>query len=313
MSGGWCWCECLTSLVTWIGIFYGAKLLYSLGKYIYLMFFCKELPLLKRYGSKTWALITGSTDGIGWTFANSLASRGFNIILTGRDKQKLSDRKSDLSKAFPGVDVDTMQVDFGEDEQVDRFIDAVRNSTKDISVLVNNVGLFFADPIGGAAPGELKKAVKVNCIVQSLLLNELLPKLAKRALKSAVIDVGSILALSPTAHIPVQAATKTYNTILSAGAYMDERYPQIDWLCLMPGWTKTNMLKDYFLSVLVATPEEVVEGGLRHLGHSRESFGAKKHFFNAAVRYVLQEFIPLSWRDRVVGKLEAYLRTIPMK
>lgn len=313
MSWTCCWCDCLVKLVTWLGVFYTGRALYRLGSYIYLMFFCKELELLKRYGAKSWALITGSTDGIGWTFANSLAARGFNILLTGRDKAKLADRSSELKKKFPGVDVDTIQVDFGEEDQVDKFIQTLQNSNKDISILVNNVALFFSSGLGGASPQDLKKAVRVNCIVQSLLLNDFLPRLSQRKLKSAVIDVGSILALSPTSHIPVQAATKTYNTILSAGAYMDTRYQSIDWLCLMPGWTKTNMLKDYFLSVLVATPEQVVEGALRHLGHARESFGSRKHFCNAIIRHVLQEFLPLSWRDKVIGRLEDFLRTIPMQ
>lgn len=313
MSAGCCWCGWLLSPIYWVGIFYGIKMLYYLGHYLYLMFLCKELPLLKRYGSKSWALITGSTDGIGWNFANSLGSRGFNIILTGRSKEKLTERAAELRKAFSGIDVDTVQVDFAEDDQVDNFLGSLKSTTKDISVLVNNVGTLCSSRMGDGAPADLKKAIKVNCIVQSLLLNEFLPRLAKRSLKSAVIDVGSMLALSPTLRVPVHAATKTFNTVLSAGSYADDRYSKIDHLCLMPGWTKTHMLKNTILSVLVAKPEEVVEGSLRHLGHTRQSFGSNKHFLNAIIRHVMYEFVPLSWRDRIVFRLEAFLRTIPME
>jgi 17beta-estradiol 17-dehydrogenase / very-long-chain 3-oxoacyl-CoA reductase len=39
---------------------------------------------LKEYGS--WAIITGSTDGIGKALAFELASKGLNLVLVGRSK-----------------------------------------------------------------------------------------------------------------------------------------------------------------------------------------------------------------------------------
>lgn len=53
-------------------------------RWIYVTFLRKRRNLSKRYGANSWALITGSSDGIGKGIATSLASQGFNIILTGR-------------------------------------------------------------------------------------------------------------------------------------------------------------------------------------------------------------------------------------
>lgn len=46
---------------------------------------------LQRYkhGSESWALVTGASDGIGLAFVNELANRGFNVILHGRNEEKM--------------------------------------------------------------------------------------------------------------------------------------------------------------------------------------------------------------------------------
>ena len=49
--------------------------------FLYKNFIRKRKDLLKRYGSNSWVLITGATDGIGRSYADELANTGFNIIL----------------------------------------------------------------------------------------------------------------------------------------------------------------------------------------------------------------------------------------
>lgn len=45
---------------------------------------------LKRYKTRdAWAIVTGGSDGIGLGFARRLARRGFNVLVTGRNEEKL--------------------------------------------------------------------------------------------------------------------------------------------------------------------------------------------------------------------------------
>ena len=48
--------------------------------------------------SKSWALITGASDGIGLGFCHELARRGFNIILLSRTKSKLENAAAEIEK-----------------------------------------------------------------------------------------------------------------------------------------------------------------------------------------------------------------------
>ncbi|KAK3185944.1 hypothetical protein K4F52_005399 [Lecanicillium sp. MT-2017a] len=52
-------------------------------------------------GSPPWAMVTGASDGIGLAFAGELASRGFNVVLHGRNPDKLARVMADLQARNP--------------------------------------------------------------------------------------------------------------------------------------------------------------------------------------------------------------------
>ncbi|KAJ5131501.1 Short-chain dehydrogenase/reductase SDR [Penicillium bovifimosum] len=95
-----------------------------------------------------WAFVTGATDGIGFGFAQELCLRGFNVILHGRNAQKLARRRDELLAQFPnshvGVivrDAQTLSADIDHVEQEVRdIIGAAGPGTGTLTVLVNNVG-----------------------------------------------------------------------------------------------------------------------------------------------------------------------------
>ena len=54
------------------------------------LFLRESYDLGKRYGTGTWALITAPTSAVGHGFAVEFASRAFNVILVGRDVERLN-------------------------------------------------------------------------------------------------------------------------------------------------------------------------------------------------------------------------------
>ena len=72
------------------------------------MYIIKELNLKERYGADSWALITGSTDGLGLCFAKALAKRKINVILAARNPTKLEARKKEIEAEFKGAKVATV-------------------------------------------------------------------------------------------------------------------------------------------------------------------------------------------------------------
>ncbi|EPS25179.1 hypothetical protein PDE_00111 [Penicillium oxalicum 114-2] len=101
---------------------------------------------LSRYnrGGNNWALVTGATDGIGFGFCQELCARGFNVILHGRNVEKLTRRAHELQAEFPTRKTGIVVLDVtGTDHDVDGVTEEVRRiigTQGKLSVLVNNVG-----------------------------------------------------------------------------------------------------------------------------------------------------------------------------
>jgi 17beta-estradiol 17-dehydrogenase / very-long-chain 3-oxoacyl-CoA reductase len=60
----------------------------------------KRIYPAKDKTKRPWALITGSSDGMGAEYARQIAA-GFNIVLVSRDKNKLSAVSADIKDANP--------------------------------------------------------------------------------------------------------------------------------------------------------------------------------------------------------------------
>lgn len=89
---------------------------------------------------KKIALITGATSGIGKATAIMLADSGFNLIITGRRKERLNELKSQLEIKYKAEAL-VLCFDVCKQKEVSAAIESIPNQWKNIDVLVNNAGL----------------------------------------------------------------------------------------------------------------------------------------------------------------------------
>ena len=86
------------------------------------------------------ALITGATAGIGMACAKKFAAKKYNLILTGRRKERLEELKKELENNY-GIGVVILRFDIQNKEEVQVALDSLDNAWNRIDVLVNNAGL----------------------------------------------------------------------------------------------------------------------------------------------------------------------------
>lgn len=90
--------------------------------------------------NKRIALITGATAGIGFETANLFARNNFNLILTGRRKERLKLIKMQL-ETNSECKVQILNFDIRKRAEVENALNSLPSEWKAIDVLVNNAGL----------------------------------------------------------------------------------------------------------------------------------------------------------------------------
>ncbi len=106
------------------------------------------------------ALVTGSSQGIGYALADGLAGAGAKIVLNGRDAAKLS-TAADALKA-KGHEVHTLVFDVTDHAAARREVDAFEASTGPIEILVNNAGMQHRGPLEEFEPDAFERLLRTN-------------------------------------------------------------------------------------------------------------------------------------------------------
>ncbi|MGI6339419.1 MAG: SDR family NAD(P)-dependent oxidoreductase [Bacteroidales bacterium] len=88
---------------------------------------------------KKTILVTGATAGFGKATAIRFAKEGYNVIITGRRKERLDDLEKDLRDL--GAEVLSLNFDVRKRYEVEDTIADLPEKWRDIDILVNNAGL----------------------------------------------------------------------------------------------------------------------------------------------------------------------------
>lgn len=172
--------------------------------------FLRPGKTLTAYGS--WALVTGATDGIGLALARQLARRNLNLLLVGRNPEKLSRVSSDIKEKYGGVRIETLVIDFAGDveEGVGRLKAKIEGM--DVGILVNNAGISYpyAQYLHEVDEGLIGDLIRVNVEAVTRVTRAVLPGMVERR-RGAVVNVGSgVAAVLPSEPLyAVYTATKS--------------------------------------------------------------------------------------------------------
>ncbi|MCJ1330719.1 hypothetical protein MMC10_007405 [Thelotrema lepadinum] len=181
-----------------------------------------RLHLFRPHSHPPWALITGSTDGIGLALSQELAAQGFNLILHGRNPTKLRHLTSLLSVSHPHLQTHTFIADASlplSPSSTDSLLTLLKTHSIHLTLLINNVGGNSNIPGGpwtyfhSRTTADIDESLNINMGFATRLTHALLPVLLgsdnRDGCQRLVLNIGSLAALGAP-KLNVYAGTKGF-------------------------------------------------------------------------------------------------------
>lgn len=120
------------------------------------------------------ALVTGSTQGIGFAIATGLARSGARVAVNGRTPDRTEKAATELREQ--GADVLALVADIASDEGLAAALEALPS----VDILVNNLGIFEAKPPLEIDDAEWRRYFEVNVLSAIRLTRAYLPGMTDR-------------------------------------------------------------------------------------------------------------------------------------
>jgi short-subunit dehydrogenase len=184
------------------------------------------------------ALITGASSGIGAEFARYHASKGGDVVLTARSKDKLDALADELQDAH-GIKAHVFALDLGAPAGAQALIDAVSSAGLQIDILINNAGFGgqgrhidrqIADELG---------MIDLNVKALVALSHHFGGDMAKRG-TGRILNVGSTAGFMPGPLQAVYFATKAFVKSFSEALDQELRRKGVTVTVLAPGYVGTG-------------------------------------------------------------------------
>nr|KAJ3420861.1 hypothetical protein HK105_005087 [Polyrhizophydium stewartii] len=181
--------------------------------------------------AKLTCLVTGANRGIGLEFARALTARGYTVYGTAR--------KPAEATALAATGATVVELDGGSDGSIATLPDRIGRDVA-IDLLINNAGIGTWDSVMAVTPDELMRLLRTNAVVPVLVVKALIDNLRKAG-NPKVVNITSRLGsteLNAGGRPGYRASKAALNSFTKTMTY---EFPDVTFLLLHPGYTKTDM------------------------------------------------------------------------
>ncbi len=153
------------------------------------------------------ALVTGSTQGIGLAIAGRLAEAGARVVVNGRKQERVDAAADGLTGDVLGVAADVT---------TDDGVAALLSEVPQVDVLVNNLGIFGAQPALEISDDDWRRYFEVNVLSAARLIRTYLPAMTDAGW-GRVLNIASDSAVAIPAEMIHYGMSKTALLAVSRG------------------------------------------------------------------------------------------------
>jgi NAD(P)-dependent dehydrogenase (short-subunit alcohol dehydrogenase family) len=147
-------------------------------------------------------IITGSSSGIGLDIARSFLERGGNVVLNGRETEKLAAVEANLGARDR---VASIAGNIGDRETGEAMVRIAVQRFGRVDVLVNNAGTFAATPFVDVTEEELDGYLHGNLRGTYLTTQAVVRQMKRQENGGAIVNIGTVLVNHAIGSFPASA------------------------------------------------------------------------------------------------------------
>jgi len=201
------------------------------------------------------ALVTGSTAGIGFAIARSLAAEGARVIVNGRTEARVSEAIASIRRSHPNAKLEPFIANFANAEAA---IEAARRFPS-IDILVNNLGVYEVKPFEQITDDDWRAIIETNFMSGVRLSRHYLLRM-KAANWGRIIFISSESAMNIPVEMIHYGVTKTMQVALARGLAETTAGTAVTVNSVLAGPTRSEGVEKFLIDMAKTrnvTPAEI--------------------------------------------------------
>jgi 3-hydroxybutyrate dehydrogenase len=204
------------------------------------------------------ALVTGSTQGLGYATAEALAAAGCDIVLSGLgDEGEIEDKRRHIEKTH-GVRALYHGADLARPAEIAALVAAAEAAFGGVDILVNNAVVRHFARIEAFPPAAWDEALAVNLSAAFHATRLVLPGMRARNF-GRIVNVSSVFGLFGTVDRVAYVTTKTALIGLTRAVALENVDRDITCNAICPGSARTPSIEGRIADLMAGEglPEEL--------------------------------------------------------
>jgi len=186
------------------------------------------------------ALVTGTSRGLGQSFARALARNGADLILTSRKKETLKFFQQELTAL--GRRAVALELDVRDEHSIARMAEQAEAAFGAIDILVNNAGCNVRKPALDVSWKDWNQVLDTNLRGSFFVAQAIARSMVARGY-GRIVNIGSVTSVFGYAGLAPYTASRGGIRQLTMSLADEWGSHGVTVNCLAPGWFKTEQNK----------------------------------------------------------------------
>jgi NAD(P)-dependent dehydrogenase (short-subunit alcohol dehydrogenase family) len=186
------------------------------------------------------ALVSGSTKGIGFAIAVSLAREGARVIVNGRAEKSVAEAVAKIRTAVPAAKLEAFSGDLSDAKTTETLV----KKFPAVDILVNNLGIFEPKPFDEIPDEDWRRFFEVN-VLSGVRLSRAYFSGMKQRNWGRIVFISSESALQIPAEMVHYGMTKTAQIAVARGLAELSASTGVTVNSILPGPTRSDGVDEF--------------------------------------------------------------------